>query len=217
MPAVLTRFSRLLIDPNRGADDPTLIMRLSDGAVIPGNNRLNPAEREKRVQRYYAPYHAAISQVLDQCIASGVVPAILSLHSFTESWKGVPRPWHVGILWDTDARLARPLLDGFYAGHDVIVGDNEPYTGSLRGDCLWQHATVRGLASAIIEYRQDLVRDDDGQNQWAERTEAIMRSMLACPIKGPSLHRIEQHGSLSDPVLRSRKPMSLARKTESTR
>lgn len=221
VPAILTRFSRLLIDPNRGADDPTLIMRLSDGAVIPGNNRLDAAERDKRVQRYHAPYHAAISRVLDRCIASGRVPAILSLHSFTESWKGVPRPWHVGILWDRDARLAKPLLDSFYAGHDIIVGDNEPYKGSLRGDCLWQHATVRGLASAIIEYRQDLVRDDAGQANWADRTEAIMRALLACGINGPPLHRVEQHGSLSDPVLRLRQTMKLARKlarkTETTR
>ena len=216
VPAVLTRYSRLLIDPNRGADDPTLIMRLSDGAVIVGNNRLDDAERAKRVRLYYAPYHAAIERVLDRCMASGVVPAILSLHSFTESWKGAPRPWHVGILWDKDPRLAKPLLDGFYAGHDVIVGDNAPYTGNLRGDCLWQHATVRGLASAIIEYRQDLVRDAAGQINWADRTEKIMRAMLDCPTNGPPLHRIEQHGSLSDPVLRSRKPMSLGRKMETT-
>ena len=217
VPAVLTRFSRLLIDPNRGADDPTLIMRLSDGAIIAGNNRLDAAERNKRVQRYHAPYHAAIGRVLDRCIASGVVPAILSLHSFTESWKDVPRPWHVGILWDKDPRLAKPLLDGFFGGHDIIVGDNEPYKGSLRGDCLWQHATVRGLASAIIEYRQDLVRDEEGQANWADRTEIIMRAVLACKTYGPSLHRIEQHGSLSDSVLSSRKMLSLGRKTETTR
>ena len=217
VPAVLTRFSRLLIDPNRGADDPTLIMRLSDGAIIAGNNRLDAAERNKRVQRYHAPYHAAIGRVLDRCITSGVVPAILSLHSFTESWRGVPRPWHVGILWDKDPRLAKPLLDGFYGGHDIIVGDNEPYKGSLRGDCLWQHATVRGLASAIIEYRQDLVRDEVGQANWADRTEMIMRAMLACKTNGPPLHRFEQHGSLSDSVLKSRKMLSLGRKTETTR
>ena len=172
VPAVLSRFSRLLIDPNRGADDPTLIMRLSDGAVIPGNKHLDHAEREKRTQLYYTPYHRAIDRVIDQSIATGTAPAVLSLHSFTESWKGVPRPWHVGILWDKDPRLAKPLLDGFYGEGDLIVGDNEPYTGALRGDCLWQHATERGLASAIIEYRQDLVRDDCGQAAWAGSSRA---------------------------------------------
>lgn len=95
-PAVMTHYSRLLIDPNRGRDDPTLIMRLSDGAVIPGNRKLNDAEREKRQRLYYEPYHRAIADVIDRCLASGVTPMLLSLHSFTESWKDVTRPWHVG-------------------------------------------------------------------------------------------------------------------------
>ncbi len=214
VPAVLTRFSRLLIDPNRGADDPTLIMRLSDGAVIPGNKDLDVEERTKRTRHYYTPYHAAIDRVIDACMATGRVPAILSLHSFTESWKSVPRPWHVGVLWDKDPRLAKPLLDGFYAGHDIIVGDNEPYKGSLRGDCCWQHGTQRGLAQAIIEYRQDLVRDEAGQIAWADRTEAIIRDMLACQLKSPPLHRIEHHGSLSDPAPRRQISLSFKRKTE---
>ena len=159
VPALLTRYSRLLIDPNRGADDPTLIMRLSDGAVIPGNRRLDEAERERRTRLYYAPYHRAIDAVIDQCLASGAPPMLLSIHSFTESWKETPRPWHVGVLWDRDLRLAKPLLDGFYAEGDLIVGDNEPYSGQLEGDCLWQHATGRGLVNALIEIRQDLIRD----------------------------------------------------------
>ena len=143
-PAVMTRYSRLLIDPNRGRDDPTLIMRLSDGAVIPGNRKLDAAERDKRMRLYYEPYHRAIAAVIDQCLATGVAPVLLSIHSFTESWKESTRPWHVGVLWGPDGRLAKPLLDGFYAEGDLIVGDNEPYAGQLEGDCLWQHGAQRG-------------------------------------------------------------------------
>lgn len=178
VPAVLTRYSRLLIDPNRGADDPTLIMRLSDGAVIPGNRHLDDAERETRVRLYYAPYHRAVTGVLDECLASGVQPAILSIHSFTESWKMTPRPWHVGVLWDRDQRLAKPMLDAFYAEGDLIVGDNEPYSGQLEGDCLWQHATQRGLVNALIEVRQDLIRDAEGQSAWAARLGRIVTGIL---------------------------------------
>ena len=180
-PAVMTRYSRLLIDPNRGMDDPTLIMRLSDGAVVPGNRDLDDAEREKRMRHYYAPYHAAIESVIEACLASGVQPMILSIHSFTESWKGVPRPWHVGLLWDRDDRLARPMIEAFAADGQLIVGDNQPYKGSLEGDCLWQHATSRGLPNALIEYRQDLIRDDGGQAAWAERTIAVLDSIFAAP------------------------------------
>jgi predicted N-formylglutamate amidohydrolase len=178
VPALLTRFSRLLIDPNRGCDDPTLIMRLSDGAVIPGNRRLDAAERDRRIRLYYAPYHRAIDAVLDGCLATGVAPAILSLHSFTESWKTRPRPWHVGVLWDRDDRLAKPLLERLYAEADLIVGDNQPYSGQLEGDCLWQHGTRRGLVHALIEVRQDLIRDAAGQAAWAERLRHIVESIL---------------------------------------
>ena len=181
VPALLTRFSRLLIDPNRGADDPTMIMRLSDGAVIPGNRHLDAAEREKRMALYYRPYHTAIDAVLDRCVATGVPPAIISMHSFTESWKGVPRPWHVGILWDRDARLAQPMLDHFNADGGLIVGDNEPYKGSLEGDCMWQHGTSRGVAHALIEIRQDLIRDARGQQQWADRIVALVRALKGRP------------------------------------
>jgi predicted N-formylglutamate amidohydrolase len=181
VPAVLTRFSRLLIDPNRGADDPTMIMRLSDGAVIPGNRHLDAAEREKRTALYYRPYHDAIEDVIGRCTAAGGAPAIISIHSFTESWKGVPRPWHVGILWDRDARLSAPMLDYFHADGGLIVGDNEPYRGSLEGDCLWQHATSRDLPNALIEIRQDLIRDEQGQQQWAERIIALVRALKGRP------------------------------------
>jgi len=182
-PALMTRYSRLLIDPNRGADDPTLIMRLSDGAVIPGNRKLDAAERERRIGLYYEPYHRAIDAVIDACQAAGATPVLLSMHSFTESWKDFSRPWHVGVLWDSDARLAKPLLEGFYAEGDLIVGDNEPYHGNLVGDCMWQHGTERGLANALIEIRQDLIRDAAGQAAWARRicrmVEKILRESYA--------------------------------------
>ena len=177
-PAVMTRYSRLLIDPNRGRDDPTLIMRLSDGAVIPGNRKLDAAERDKRMRLYYEPYHRAIGAVIDQCLAAGVTPMLLSIHSFTESWKQFSRPWHVGILWEKDARLAKPLLDAFFAEGDLIVGENEPYAGQLEGDCLWQHGAQRGLANAIVEIRQDLIRDPAGQAGWSERLCRIVDKLL---------------------------------------
>ncbi|HEX4892076.1 MAG TPA: N-formylglutamate amidohydrolase [Hyphomicrobiaceae bacterium] len=180
-PAVLSRFSRLLIDPNRGADDPTLIMRLSDGAIVPGNRHVDAAERTRRVERFYNPYHRAIEYVIAECMASGVVPAILSIHSFTEAWKGTPRPWHAGILWDRDPRLARPLISALSALPGLVVGDNQPYKGALQGDCMWQHATARGLVHALVEVRQDLIRSVAGQIEWGERLVAVVDSLRGHP------------------------------------
>ena len=178
VPAVLSRHSRLLIDINRGEDDPTLIMRLSDGAVIAGNNGLTPTERRDRIDRYWRPYHQAVSRVIDACLATQRRPLIFSVHSMTHAWKGIARPWHVSILWHDDRRLAGPLLEALRADGRWIVGDNEPYLGGLEGDTLWQHARPLDLPGVVIEYRQDLVADAAGQDFWAEATAAILRPLL---------------------------------------
>ena len=167
--AVLTRHSRLLIDPNRGLDDPTLIMALSDGAVVPGNAAIDEAETRRRIARYHAPYHARIAATLDAMAGAGGAPLIVSLHSFTPSWKGKPRPWHAGILWDQDGRIARPMIELLRREPGLVVGDNEPYSGALAGDTLSRHGTLRGIAHVLIEVRQDLVAGKSGVDEWVER------------------------------------------------
>jgi predicted N-formylglutamate amidohydrolase len=193
-PAVLSRFSRLLIDLNRGEDDPTLIMRLSDGAVVPGNACIDAQERQRRLERYYHPYHAAIARVLDAAIATGRAPAIVSVHSFTPVWRGRKRPWHAGILWDRDPRLAVPLIEALRADPSLVVGDNEPYVGALKGDTLYRHGSQRGLAHALIEVRQDLIGDDRGVAEWAERLVSILARLKDDPV----LRVARRFGSRSD-------------------
>lgn len=179
-PAVLSRYSRLLIDLNRGDDDPTLIMRISDGAIVPGNRHLDAGEREARIARYYRPYHAAVDAVLDECLAVHP-PALLSLHSFTPVWRGEPRRWHAAVLWDIDGRMARPLLEALGAEPGFVIGDNEPYAGHLVGDTMWQHGTERGLPHGLIEIRQDLIADERGQAEWSDRLARIMRDLARHP------------------------------------
>lgn len=176
-PAVMSRFSRLLIDPNRGDDDPTLVMRLSDGAVVPGNARIDAAERDYRIRTFYEPYHRAVTAAIDAALAAGHPPAIVSIHSFTPLWRGVSRPWEIGILWDEDPRLAVPMIEMLRSDRSLTVGDNEPYSGRLKGDTMYRHATLRGLAHALIEYRQDLIADAAGQADWAARTAAVLESL----------------------------------------
>ncbi|HYD16285.1 MAG TPA: N-formylglutamate amidohydrolase [Hyphomicrobium sp.] len=197
-PAVMTRHSRLLIDCNRGEDDPTLIMRISDGAIIPGNRVLSAEEREKRIARYYRPYHAAAGEVIDLALANGIAPVLLSVHSFTPAWRGKPRPWHGAVLWDKDPRLAHPLLAHLRADPALVIGDNAPYDGALRGDCMWRHGTSRGLAHALIEIRQDLIADEKGQADWAGRLAGAMRSILASRAADPDLKTQKFFGSRTD-------------------
>jgi predicted N-formylglutamate amidohydrolase len=179
-PALLTRFSRLLIDPNRGADDPTLVMQLSDGAIVPGNAGIGAEEIERRLDRYWRPYRRAVSQTIEAMIVAGPLPVILSIHSFTPSWRGRARPWEVGILWDSDPRLAAPLI-ATLAKAGVVVGDNEPYDGALIGDTLDEEVTRRGLAGLLIEIRQDLIGAPDQAIAYADRLAPIIQSVLERP------------------------------------
>jgi predicted N-formylglutamate amidohydrolase len=166
-PAVLCGFSRLVIDPNRGEDDPTLLMRLYDGAVIPGNRRADAAERARRLEAYHRPYHREIERAIAAAEGQGARPTLISIHSFTPQLRGrAPRPWHVGVLWDRDDRVARPLLARLRAEDALAVGENEPYSGQLEGDCLNRHGTRRGLPHALIEIRNDLIADEAGQRAW---------------------------------------------------
>lgn len=179
-PAVMATFSRLLIDPNRGEDDPTLIMKLSDGAIVPANHPLSPDERERRLERYHRPYHQAIDALMEKTAsATGRPPLVISLHSFTPFWKGVARPWHTGVLWDGDPRAVRPLIDALAAIECVIVGDNEPYDGALKGDTMNRHCMEKGIAHALLEVRQDLIADAGGVALWAGRIAPILAALNA--------------------------------------
>jgi predicted N-formylglutamate amidohydrolase len=185
-PAVLSTFSRLLIDPNRGADDPTLVMRVSDGAIVPGNARIDPAEIDRRLAHYWQPYRNAVAELVDAMCASGAAPVVVSIHSFTPLWRGVIRPWKIGILWDMDPRLPAPLLQALAAEPDLaspqeLVGDNEPYDGALEGDTIDDIATARGLTNALIEVRQDLIAAQPDAEAWADRLARVLEPILARP------------------------------------
>jgi predicted N-formylglutamate amidohydrolase len=194
-PALLSQFSRLLIDPNRGLDDPTLIMQLSDGLIVPGNVGLDETEIASRIDHYYEPYHRAIECAIEAGLAVGKPPVIVSMHSFTQAWKGVPRPWSVGVLWDKDPRLALPLLAALREIPGIEVGDNQPYSGQLKGDTLYRHGTARGLAHALIEVRQDLILSEEGQAEWAQRLAGVLRKVMR---QERALHAIELHGSYTE-------------------
>jgi predicted N-formylglutamate amidohydrolase len=176
-PAVLATYSRLLIDLNRGVDDPTLVMKLSDGSLIEGNAKADALEIALRTRAFHTPYHEAIAAEIASFRARDEIPTIISLHSFTPAWKGRKRPWEVGVLWDRDGRLAKPLLARL-AASGFCVGDNEPYSGELENDCLYRHGTINGLPHVLIEIRQDLIGDDASARAFARRLKPILAGAL---------------------------------------
>ena len=173
--ALLGGVSRLLIDLNRGVDDPTLVMKLSDGSIIPGNRGADAAEMARRLVRSHAPYHAAIREQIAR-IGSGAI--LVSMHSFTPAWKGVKRPWQMGVLYGRDDRLARPLMKQLAAG-GFTVGDNEPYAGALEGDTLDTHGTRTGHANVLIEIRQDFLTAPVMAEKFAARLKPLLDAALA--------------------------------------
>jgi predicted N-formylglutamate amidohydrolase len=176
-PALLGRFSRLVIDPNRGEDDPTLLMKLYDGTIIPGNRAADAAERERRLEECYRPYHAAYASLA----ARRPDTVICAVHSFTPCLRGrAPRPWQVGVLHSPlDSRLALPLIARLRAEPDLVVGDNEPYDGHLPGDAIDRHALGPGRPNVLIEVRNDLIGTEAGQKAWAARLAPLLAGALA--------------------------------------
>ena len=176
-PAILSDFSRLVIDPNRGEDDPTLLMRLYDGTIIPANRHAGAADLEQRLARLYRPYHAAQARIA----ARRPDTVILAIHSFTPCLKGrAPRPWQVGVLHShLDGRLSRALIARLEAAGDLCVGDNEPYLGHLQGDSIDRHALQPGRHNTLIELRNDLIGTAAEQQAWADRLAPILTAALA--------------------------------------
>ena len=180
-PAVLSGYSRLLVDCNRAEDDPSRFPERSDGTAVPANAGLSAAEKARRNRLYAAPYHDAVADMIARAEARlGHPPAIVSVHSFTPVFQGRERPWHVGILWnEVDGRLANPVMDLLRADDGLCVGDNQPYSARQpEGLTMRRHAEVPGLPHILFELRQDLIDTRDGATAWAHRLALVLRRSL---------------------------------------
>jgi predicted N-formylglutamate amidohydrolase len=179
LPAVLAGYSRLVIDCNRHLEDPSSIVAESDGIAVPGNRGLSVAQRDARARAFFWPYHRAIDEVLADIQQRGPVPALVAVHSFTPKMLGSFRPWHCGILWDRDPRLALPLLEALSRESGLVVGNNEPYSGRHPADYTVDvHAENRGWPHVCIEIRQDLIASAKGVADWAERLGRVLSPLL---------------------------------------
>jgi predicted N-formylglutamate amidohydrolase len=173
-PAILARFSRLVVDLNRDAAD--AITEVSDGHKIWGNKGLDAAVREARLERFWYPYHALISERIEI-----LGPRLLcSVHSFTPQLASRPdhrRPWQVGILYNQDDRAALPAIETLRA-QGVVTGDNEPYSGRELNATMNRHAEARGLPYLGFEVRQDLIGDAEGVADWAGRLAPVVAAVV---------------------------------------
>lgn len=182
-PAVLAGYSRLVVDLNRSLEDASVMPQVSDDTPIPGNQDMSVEHRNQRIHSFYTPYRKAIDMMLHAFRENGVVPALISIHSFTPQMAGFVRPWHAGILWDKDPRIPVPLMANLRAHPDGFnIGDNEPYSGKHPADyTIDHHAEASGIPHVSIEIRQDLVNTEAGAERWATILDDALREILADP------------------------------------
>jgi predicted N-formylglutamate amidohydrolase len=167
---VQQNYSRLVIDCNRPLAAASSIPDISEHTPIPGNAGLSEADKAARADEIFRPYHNRIEAELDRRQQAGDAVALIALHSFTPVFKGAQRPWHAGVLYNRDARLGRRLLTMLNEEDGLFVGENAPYLVSDASDyTVPVHAERRSLHHVLIEIRQDLIADENGQRAWALR------------------------------------------------
>jgi predicted N-formylglutamate amidohydrolase len=177
---ILQAYSRLVIDCNRPPGSEQSIVAVSEATRIPGNEAVSLREAQAREREVFRPYHDRLIAELDQRHARGQSTILIAMHSFTPVFHGIARPWHMGLLYNRDGRLARSLLRWLRRDADLVVGDNEPYAVSDATDyAIPVHAERRGLLHVGIELRQDLIADEVGQQAWAVRLAEALPAAVA--------------------------------------
>jgi predicted N-formylglutamate amidohydrolase len=168
-------YSRLVIDCNRDPKVSSSILEISEATTVPGNRNVTDAERRARQKEIFWPYHDRITELLDRRKRKATPTVLVAMHSFTPVFKGVARPWDVGVLYNRDTTLAHIVLDLLRREGDLEVGDNEPYRVSDATDyTIPVHGERRHLPHVELEIRQDLIATESGQRDWADRLTRLL-------------------------------------------
>jgi predicted N-formylglutamate amidohydrolase len=185
---VLQRYSRLVYDCNRPPESPGAMPEVAESTPVPGNRDLTAEQRDARTEALYRPFHAAVARLIDERGARRQGTILVTVHSFTPVFKGVPRTLDLGLLHDSDARLADRLLQAFETEPDLVVRRNDPY-GPQDGvtHTLLLHAIPRGLDNVMLEVRNDLIADAAGEQRMAERLAPLL-SRAASGLKHEKPH-----------------------------
>jgi predicted N-formylglutamate amidohydrolase len=176
--AVLSRFSRLVIDPNRGPDDETAIVRAIDGQTISFNAAVDDAEHRRRVDTLHRPYHDAVNEMIAARLALGSPVRLLAIHTFTPSYLGRKRPMEIGVLFD-DYDPQAWELENLLESQGFETALNAPYSGKPPDGLIYsakRHGEAHGIEYLELEIRQDLVDTRERASAVAKRIAAALSS-----------------------------------------
>lgn len=180
----LAGYSRLVVDLNRDPKHAGSILEVSDHVCVPGNQSMTKTERLARLDALYHPYHDEIDRKTARIAAAGKPPVVIAIHSFTPEMNGQKRPWHIGILWNRDERVALPLIEMLRSDNpELVIGDNQPYSakeGPEFNNTIERHAESRGLPSVMVEFRQDMVNTAAGAQKMAQ---IFLRALAKIDVK----------------------------------
>lgn len=180
-PAILGNYSRKVVDLGRKKDN-TAFPTLGEGKAIIGNQNLSDQDKEERFKAIYEPYHNELEHYLDQhFIGNGVIPMVLSIHSFTPVFHNEVRPWEIAFLWVQDPRLPETLINGMRE-KGYVVGDNEPYNMKIiRGAVIDRCADSRRLPNVMVEFRNDLIRNHEDVVKHCDALIDVLKPVINAP------------------------------------
>lgn len=175
---VLSRFSRLLVDPNRAPDDPTAILAATTDGDLTFNRHLTPERALARVERFHLPFHAAI----DGAVQAVRPRWIVSIHSFTPWYRGQRRTLDAGVLFDRYDDVALALVEAMRA-QGLVTEANEPYSG--KAGLIYsanRHGTRHDVPYVELELRQDLIAAERSARRVAQR---VFHALTAVGVEAP--------------------------------
>lgn len=180
--AVVGKISRLVYDCNRPPEALDAVPSRSEVFDVPGNKNIEPEQYQHRVDLCFVPFSEMVERTIRWSRAHRV---IVTIHSFTPVYCGQSRATEIGVLHDSDKRLADAMLDVAADHAELKIERNEPY-GPQDGVTytLKKHGMENGLLNVMIEVRNDLIATSDQQNKIAHVLfEMITKSLGVLGVK----------------------------------
>jgi predicted N-formylglutamate amidohydrolase len=174
--------SRLVVDLNRSAGDPSLVRREAEGVRLSWNAPLTPETIERRMLAWHVPYHQAIDALILRRLVRGVRPLLFAIHTFTGVYEGRRREFDIGVLFDRSRAEAALLARGLRAA-GFRVRFNRPYSG-LAGMmyAIHRHGAHYGLPCLELEINQELFARRGAAARIAAAVARALRPVIATAV-----------------------------------